>query len=71
VWQRALEFPVSDPVRLLATAVIVRWVLDARAGCGDPAPEEWATLAEVPREWLVGEQRISGWAGDSGIMALP
>jgi len=69
VWQRAMEFPVADPVRLLATAVVVRWVIDARSGCSDPAPEEWATLAEVPRSWLLDEENVSGWRTAESIMA--
>jgi len=45
----AIGFPCRDPLRLLALAVIMRWLDD---GAADEIGTEWAAEAEVPERWL-------------------
>jgi hypothetical protein len=50
----ACTYPVGDPLRFLAAAVIARWAEDRRKGNGDlEIGEEWAEMAEIPKVWLV------------------
>jgi hypothetical protein len=46
----ASYYPTKDPLKLLAAAVILRWLED---GANDEIGEEWAEHAEVPPRWLV------------------
>ena len=48
-FSEASTYPVGDPLKFLAAAVIARWVEDRQKGVGEPEiGEEWATMAEVP-----------------------
>ena len=50
----ALAYPVRDPFRLLALAVLLRWQEDVREGTDDtPLGEEWLEVADVPDDWRV------------------
>jgi len=52
----ALGFPCHDPLRLLALAVIMRWLDD---GAPDEMGTEWVDEAEVPERWLLEAARAS------------
>lgn len=45
----ALTFPCKEPLRLLAAAVILRWIDD---GATDEIDTQWAQHADVPPSWL-------------------
>ena len=54
-WQisDALHFPVRDPFRFLALAVLLRWRQDVADGRKDTElGPEWAEAADIPEEWL-------------------
>ena len=54
-WQisDALHFPVRDPVRFLALAVLLRWRQDVAEGRDDTElGPEWAEAADVPEDWI-------------------
>lgn len=53
-FSEACTYPVKDPLKFLAVAVIARWVEDRQKGVGEPEiGEEWAEMAEIPAQWLV------------------
>lgn len=52
----AASYPVGDPLRLLALAVIMRWQQD---GAADDIGTEWADAAELPDGWFARlDQRV-------------
>jgi hypothetical protein len=51
-FSEACTYPVKDPLRFLAAAVIARWVEDRHKGMSDELGEEWAEMAEVPWAWV-------------------
>ena len=49
----ALKGHVANPQRLLALAVIARWVEDRRRDPAEEIGDEWWDLADIPREWVM------------------
>jgi len=69
----AFAYPVRDPLKLLAAAVLARWVEDRQRGReGGEIGDEWAEAAEVPLQWLTAvvaddlEQGADDEGGDAG-----
>ena len=64
-WRQTYAFggEVTDPLRLLALAVVSRWVDDHNKNPHEPVPEAWIEAAGIPEAWLGSLQRFENRQG--------
>ena len=59
----AFEGEVTDPLRMLALAVVSRWVDDRNKNPSEPAPHAWLEAAGIPEAWLEQLERFENRQG--------